>query len=41
MGKQARSMSSQAKKAFLGKDIDLARDLVRQDDLIDDLNREC
>jgi phosphate transport system protein len=41
MGKQARSMLSQAKKAFQGKDVELARDLVRQDDLIDDLNKEC
>jgi phosphate transport system protein len=41
MGKQARSMLSQAKKAFNGRDVELARDLVRQDDLIDDLNKEC
>jgi phosphate transport system protein len=41
MGKQARTMLSQAKKAFEGRDVDLARDLVRQDDLIDDLNKEC
>jgi phosphate transport system protein len=41
MGKQARSMLSQAKKAFASRDVDLARDLVRQDDLIDDLNKEC
>ena len=41
MGKQARSMLSQAKKAFAGRDVELARDLVRQDDLIDDLNKEC
>ena len=41
MGKQARSMISQAKKAFEARDVELARDLVRQDDLIDDLNKEC
>ncbi len=41
MGKQARSMLSQAKRAFEGRDIELARDLVRQDDLIDNLNKEC
>jgi phosphate transport system protein len=41
MGQQARTMLSQAKKAFEGRDVDLARDLVRQDDLIDDLNKEC
>ena len=41
MGKQGRSMLSQAKKAFEGRDVELARDLVRQDDLIDNLNKEC
>src|SRR5262249_8890895 len=41
MGRQARSMISQAKKAFEGRDVELARDLVRQDDLIDDGNKEC
>jgi phosphate transport system protein len=41
MGKQARSMVSQAKRAFEGRDVELARDLVRQDDLIDNLNKEC
>jgi phosphate transport system protein len=41
MGKQARTMVSQAKKAFSGRDVELARDLVRQDDLIDNLNKEC
>jgi phosphate transport system protein len=41
MGRQARSMLSQAKKAFEGRDVELARDLVRQDDLIDNLNKEC
>jgi phosphate transport system protein len=41
MGKQARSMLSQARKAFEGRDVGMARDLVRQDDLIDTLNKEC
>ena len=41
MGKQARSMISQSKKAFEARDVELARDLVRQDDLVDDLNKEC
>lgn len=41
MGQQARSMLSQAKKAFENRDIGLARDLVHQDDLIDELNKEC
>jgi phosphate transport system protein len=41
MGKHARSMVSQSKKAFQSRDIELARDLVRQDDVVDDLNKEC
>ena len=41
MGKQVRSMISQSKKAFASRDVELARDLVRQDDLVDDLNKEC
>jgi phosphate transport system protein len=41
MGRQTRSLISQAKRAFEGRDVELARDLVRQDDVVDDLNREC
>jgi phosphate transport system protein len=41
MGKHCRSMVSQAKKAFHSRDVALARDLVRQDDVVDDLNKEC
>ncbi|MFM8526701.1 MAG: phosphate signaling complex protein PhoU [bacterium] len=41
MGQQARAMLSQAKKAFENRDLGLARDLVQQDDLIDQLNKEC
>jgi phosphate transport system protein len=41
MGNQARSMVSQAKRAFEARDVQLARDLVRQDDVVDDLNKEC
>ncbi|MDP9228334.1 MAG: phosphate signaling complex protein PhoU [Actinomycetota bacterium] len=41
MGKQVRSQISQSKKAFEGRDIELARDLVRQDDVVDNLNKEC
>jgi phosphate transport system protein len=37
----ARSQVSQAKLAFARRDVDLAEDLVRQDDAIDLLNREC
>ena len=41
MGKQVRSQITQAKRAFEERDVELARDLVRQDDLIDNLNKEC
>jgi phosphate transport system protein len=41
MGRQVRTQISQAKRAFEGRDVDLARDLVRQDDVVDNLNREC
>ncbi|HXR30462.1 MAG TPA: phosphate signaling complex protein PhoU [Solirubrobacterales bacterium] len=41
MGGQARTLISQAKRAFEGRDVELARDLVRQDDVVDNLNREC
>jgi phosphate transport system protein len=41
MAKQSRSLVSQAKRAFADRDVELARDLVRQDDVVDDLNREC
>jgi len=41
MGQQVRSQISQAKQAFKSRDVALARDLVRQDDVVDDLNRDC
>ena len=41
MGKQVRTLITQSKRAFLNRDVDLARDLVRQDDVVDNLNREC
>ena len=41
MGRQVRVQSVQAKRAFEQRDEDLARDLVRQDDVVDNLNREC
>jgi phosphate transport system protein len=41
MGRRGRSMISQAKQAFVARDVDLAKDLVRQDDVIDNLNRDC
>jgi phosphate transport system protein len=41
MGGQTKRLISQAKRAFEGRDIELAHDLVRQDDAVDNLNREC
>jgi phosphate transport system protein len=41
MGKQTRTLIAQAKRAFADRDVEMARDLVKQDDLVDDLNREC
>jgi len=41
MARAARSQVSQAKIAFAERDVALAEDLVRQDDAIDLLNREC
>jgi phosphate transport system protein len=40
MGGQTRTLLTQAKHAFHERDVELARDLVRQDDVVDDLNRE-
>jgi phosphate transport system protein len=41
MGAQARQQVVQARQAFERRDVALAEDLVRQDDEIDRLNREC
>jgi phosphate transport system protein len=41
MGTQSRALITQAKRAFCERDVEMARDLVRQDDIVDDLNREC
>ncbi len=41
MGKALPGQIRQAKRAFGERDIDMARDLVRQDDVIDNLNKEC
>jgi phosphate transport system protein len=41
MGDQTKTLISQAKRAFAERDVELARDLVRQDDAVDDLNRNC
>ena len=41
MGQQAKSLVAQAKTGFSTRDVELSRDLVRQDDVIDNLNRRC
>jgi phosphate transport system protein len=41
MGKQVRSLVTQVKRAFADRDVELARDLVRQDDVVDNLNKAC
>jgi phosphate transport system protein len=41
MGAQTKTLISQAKRAFGDRDVELAHDLVRQDDVVDNLNREC
>ena len=40
MGRQVRTQIAQAKRAFAGRDVEMARDLVRQDDVVDSLNKE-
>lgn len=41
MGGQTKTLIAQAKRAFEDRNVELARDLVRQDDAVDNLNREC
>ena len=41
MGTAVREQVRQSKRAFENRDVELARDLVRQDDVVDNLNREC
>ena len=41
MGRQSRTLISQAKRSFEERDVEMARDLVRQDDVVDNLNRDC
>ncbi len=41
MGKQVKALLSQSKQAFKARDVELARDLVRGDDVVDNLNRQC
>ena len=41
MGRQTGTLISQAKRSFEERDVEMARDLVRGDDVVDNLNREC
>jgi phosphate transport system protein len=41
MGRHTRTLIAQAKRAFAERDVEMARDLVVQDDVVDDLNRDC
>jgi phosphate transport system protein len=41
MGRQTGTLISQAKRSFEERNVEMARDLVRQDDVVDKLNREC
>jgi len=41
MGRQTRTLITQAKRAFEERNVEMARDLVVQDDVVDNLNRDC
>jgi phosphate transport system protein len=41
MGGQTKTLIGQAQRAFVERDVAMAQDLVRQDDVVDDLNRDC
>ncbi|HXF31736.1 MAG TPA: phosphate signaling complex protein PhoU [Solirubrobacterales bacterium] len=41
MGTHSKSLISQAKRAFEERNVEMARDLVVRDDVVDELNREC
>jgi phosphate transport system protein len=41
MGQQVKSLISQCKQAFASRDVELSRDQVRQDVVVDNLNRQC
>jgi phosphate transport system protein len=40
MGSQVRTQIAQAKRSFAERNVEMARDLVRQDDVVDNLNKE-
>jgi phosphate transport system protein len=41
MGVHAKGLIAQAKRAFEERNVEMARDLVVRDDVVDDLNRDC
>jgi phosphate transport system protein len=41
MGGALRAEIRQAKRSFADRNVEMARDLVRQDDVVDNLNRDC
>ncbi|HEY6145794.1 MAG TPA: PhoU domain-containing protein, partial [Solirubrobacterales bacterium] len=41
MGTNTRTLIMQAKRAFEERNVEMAQDLVRRDDVVDELNREC
>ena len=41
MGNATRAEIGQTKRAFAERNLEMARDLVRQDDVVDNLNKEC
>ena len=41
MGRHTKALIAQAKRAFEERDVEMAQDLVRQDDAVDALNRDC
>ena len=41
MGHRVRSLIGQCKRAFADRDVEVSRDLVRQDDVVDNLNKQC
>ena len=41
MGHRVKALIAQSRRAFENRDIDMARDLVRADDVVDNLNKQC
>jgi phosphate transport system protein len=41
MGEHTKALITQAKRSFEERNVEMARDLVRRDDVVDNLNREC